>query len=87
MKNRCRRSVPKVLLKIILKSREKKEKKKDIPIWDADSLRRTTPFGKNTLISFYPETNDFFGYLVGVIDVDVVVLRWWKKTKLGVVSG
>ena len=74
-------------MKIILKSREKKEKKKDIPIWDADSLRRTTPFGKNTSISFYPETNDFFGYLVGVIDVDVVVLRWWKKTKLGVVPG
>ena len=77
----------KVLLKIILKSREKKEKKKDIPIWDTDSLRRTTPSGKNTLISFYPEINDFFEYLIGVVDVDVVVLRWWKKQNFGCYRG
>ena len=25
----------------------------------------------------------FFEYLIGVIDVDVVVLRWWKNKTLG----
>ena len=59
MNDRCRREIPKVLSKIILKSREKKEKKKKHSNMGRRQFRQNDIFWENPLISFYPEINDF----------------------------